>query len=433
MNIKFNILILAFCLGIHVNAQEQLSFDAALQQTLANNYDIQLAAIDEEVAINNASLANNGYLPSLNGSGNYNWNYYEGKNKLATETRTFEANSAYTFGASVTASYRLFEGMGRRYRYKQSQESLKLTQLQVEQIIQNTILELSNLYYEVARLVESNQALATAVEISQQRLKRLGYEYDYGQVNQLEVLNAKVDLNNDSIALVNGIQSLETTKRNLNYVMGRDVEQELSVDQKVDIRYGITKEEVLAATESQNLDLQLAKSNLQINQYAIGQAKSAWLPSIDANAGYNFSGNENPNSPFLVGSQTSGPQAGVSLSWSLFNGQNNVAVKNAKLGLKSQQISQAAMEQNIRSQALNAFTAYQNALFVLRSQSDNIATAEDNFNRSKETYERGQIDAITFRQAQLNLLNAQQALSQAKYAAKNAELQLLAVMGELVE
>ena len=34
MNIKFNILILAFCLGIHVNAQEQLSFDAALQPRL---------------------------------------------------------------------------------------------------------------------------------------------------------------------------------------------------------------------------------------------------------------------------------------------------------------------------------------------------------------------------------------------------------------
>ncbi len=433
MKTKISVLVFVLWIGQSGHAQEFLTFDAALKLTLANNYAIQLAEVDEEVAANNATLANNGYLPSLNGSGNYNWNYYEGKNKLATETRTFEANNSYNFGASITASYRLFEGMGRTYRYKQSQESLKFTQLQVEQIIQNTILELSNLYYEVARLEESNQALAKAVEISQQRLERLGYEYEYGQVNQLEVLTAKVDLNNDSIALVNGLQALENTKRNLNYVMGREVEQDITVEKTLDIRRGITKEEVLTAMESNNLDLQLAKSNLQMNQYAIGQSKSAWLPSIDANAGYNFSGNENPNSPFLIGSQTTGPQAGLSLSWTLFNGQNNVAVKNAKLGLKSQQINQEATQQSIRSQALNAYTSYQNALFVLRSQSDNIATAEDNFNRSKESYERGQIDAITFRQAQLNLLNAQQALSEAKYAAKNAELQLLAIMGQLVE
>ncbi len=43
------------------------------------------------------------------------------------------------------------------------------------------------------------------------------------------------------------------------------------------------------------------------------------------------------------------------------------------------------------------------------------------------------VGSVEFRQAQLNLLRAELLLSQAIYDAKNAELQVLALMGELVE
>ena len=82
---------------------------------------------------------------------------------------------------------------------------------------------------------------------------------------------------------------------------------------------------------------------------------------------------------------------------------------------------------------MNAYATNQNLLFVLRSQKDNLATAKDNFKRSEESYKLGQISSVEFRQAQLNLLNAEQALSKAKYDAKNAELQVLAIMGALVQ
>lgn len=416
-----------------IYAQDLLTFDKALELTLANNYDIQLASVNEEIADNNSSLSNNNYLPTLSAAGNYNWTYYGGKNFLANETRTFDPNRAYNYGGSVTASYTLFEGMGRRYRYKQSQVNLKFSQLQLEQIIQTTILELSRLFHEVGRLEESVSNFEKALEISKTRLQRATYNYEYGQANKLEMLNAKVDLNNDSITLITAVQDLENQKRNLNYVMGQEVDTDLTVDVQVNIKENIVLEEVIAGSEERNLDLRIAESNLQMNRYAIGDSKSAWLPRIDANAGYLYNGNENPNSPFLIGSQSSGPQAGLTLSWNLFNGRNNMAIQNAKLNLQSREIEQQSMEQRVRSEALNAYNTYRNSLFILRAQADNLSTAKDNFDRSQSAYQLGQINSIDFRLAQLNLLNAAQALSKAKYDAKNAELRVLAVMGSLVE
>ena len=80
----------------------------------------------------------------------------------------------------------------------------------------------------------------------------------------------------------------------------------------------------------------------------------------------------------------------------------------------------------------NAWGDYQNALFVLEVQQKNLQTNLDNFNRSRERYQLGQISSVDFRVAQLNLLNAVLDRSQAKYNAKLAELLLLQVSGELL-
>ena len=59
-------------------------------------------------------------------------------------------------------------------------------------------------------------------------------------------------------------------------------------------------------------------------------------------------------------------------------------------------------------------------------------TSENNFERTKEQFKIGQVNSIEFRQAQLNLLNAELSRNQAKYDAKLAELQLLQLSGELL-
>ena len=423
--------LLLFC-GTTASAQE-LSFDKALTLTLANNYDILMAEVEEEIAENSASKANNGFLPTLNATGGYNWTRFGGEFQTREETRQLDPNNSYNYNATAELNYTLFDGQGRKYRYLQAKGNHQLSELQLQLTIQTTVVELSRIYYEVARLEENVVAFQKALDISKDRLTRAEYGYEYGQAKQLDVLNAKVDLNADSISLVTGIQELENLKRNLNFIMGQPIAQELQVDKEVELTALFVEAEVLASAEENNLQLRLAKSNMALNEFAIGSSKSNWLPTIGANAGYNYRGQDDPNGAFVLGSQNFGPQAGLTLSWNLFDGVSNTQVKNAKLGLKSSQLEQQSLNQSITSQAMNGYATYRNLLFVMRASKDNIATAEDNFNRSEESYKLGQINAVEFRQAQLNLLTAEQALSKAKYDAKNAELQLLAVMGTLLK
>jgi len=69
---------------------------------------------------------------------------------------------------------------------------------------------------------------------------------------------------------------------------------------------------------------------------------------------------------------------------------------------------------------------------VLRIQQEAMRAAELNFERTRELYQSGLLTALQFRQAQLDLANAQRQAVVAGFDAKVAELQLLRASGGLL-
>ena len=116
-------------MGSLTYGQSVLTFEAALAKTLENNFEIQLSQVDQKVATNNADRSANGYLPTLSGSGAYNWTFYQGTNQLITEDLKHDANISYTYNAGLTLSYYIFEGFGRTYRYHQAVGNKELSAL----------------------------------------------------------------------------------------------------------------------------------------------------------------------------------------------------------------------------------------------------------------------------------------------------------------
>ena len=109
------------------------------------------------------------------------------------------------------------------------------------------------------------------------------------------------------------------------------------------------------------------------------------------------------------------------MSWNLFNqGSQQVGIKNAKIALASTELQEKQIEQEVLRDLLNAEGAYRNAVEVYRLQQENVVTASDNFERSKNQFDLGQITSIELRQAQINLLNAELTGVQAKFSAKLA-------------
>ncbi|WP_282148827.1 TolC family protein [Algibacter lectus] len=434
MNIKIVFFSIVFLLQAPMFAQELITPEKAVSLALENNYGIKIAKTDVEIAENNADILNSGYLPTLTGNAGANYNLDDTEVGFSDGTnRVLNGAESSSYNASVDLDYTLFDGLGRSYDYKQFKETKQLTELQARETIENTIVELFTIYYNVAELIENKDAVAQTLAISKDRLIRAQYQFDYGQANKLASLNAEVDINNDSISLMNTLQELNNAKRDLNFVLGNTIPYDFTIDTEVAFDNLYDRSELLAKTRNNNISILQVNKNIDINALEIKSETSAYLPTVGLSGSYGWNKNNNNAASFAAYSINTGLSAGLSLSWNLFDGGSTITnVRNAKVNLEAQKILKEQLLVSIVRDFNNAWDDYENKLSVYRLQEHNIKTAQNNFDRTEEQFKLGQINSIEFRQAQINLLNAELSRNQAKYLAKIAEMQMLQISGDLL-
>lgn len=442
--LKISLIFLFICGTL--GAQEKLlSKEEAVNVALENNFGIKVAKNQVKIAENNKSTLNTGFLPTLTGNAGTTYqrddNTLEFPGRLNADGLPFQDVNIYKaeaqrYSSSLNANYTLFDGLGRFYNYKRLKEQYQLSELQARETIENTMLQLFSVYFEVARLSENENVLQKALEISAQRIKRAEYAFEYGQNTKLDILNAQVDVTNDSINLLNTRQQLANTKRDLNVVLSQDLNSKFEVDTLVSFISKLKLEEYVAESSSNNVALLQNEKNLAINAYDIKVNKSGYLPSLALNGTYGWGLNQSAASAFFPGSNNENSRnfvLGANLSWNLFDGGGTtVRVRNSKIAYENQELLKEQVALEVARDIQNAMAIYENRLNIFNIQEQNVITNQNNFERSKEQFQLGRITSIEFRQAQINLLNAETNKNLAKYDAKLAELQLLQLTGQLL-
>ncbi|WP_304141844.1 TolC family protein [Mesoflavibacter zeaxanthinifaciens] len=422
-----------FCIN-NLNAQQMLTKEEAVKLALDNNYDIKIANNNVLVAENNTSVLNSGYLPTVTGTAGATYNLdnteAEFSNGNSTVLNGAESNR---YNAGVSLNYTIFDGLGRHYNYKRLKEQYQLSELQARETIENTIVQLFSVYYNVAQLSENLETLDQTLLVTKDRLVRAEYQFDYGQNTKLEVLNAEVDINTDSINIINTKQDLKIAKRDLKLVLGETFTEDFNVETEVDFLLQFKKDSLFKKAKQRNVALLQTEKNIAISQLDIKSGKSAYLPTLGLTGSYGWNKNNNNAASFVTVSTNTGLSGGLNLSWNLFDGGATMTrVRNAKVNLETQQLQKENILLSIQRDFDNAWDDYMNKLEIYNIQEKNIITAQNNFDRTQEKFKIGQVNSIEFRQAQLNLLNTELSRNQAKYAAKLAELQLLQISGELL-
>ena len=323
-----------------IQAQEVLTKEEAVAQTLENNFGIKIANNNLKIADNNKSLLNSGFLPTLDGIAGAN---YDQNDQEATfqdgSVRAIDGAETTRYNASLNVNYTLFDGLGRWYDYKRLKEEYNLSELQARETIETTMIQLFTVYFEAARISENIDVLEETYANTKDRLQRATYSFEYGQTNKLDVLNAEVDLVNDSINLMNQRQLLRNTQRDLNIVLNRELEVTFDVDTTVTFLPALKMEEFLGEGQENNVRMLQAKSNMTINDYSLKSAKSIFLPTIGLTGSYGWNEGNFPATNFLSSSTSTGVSAGVNLTWNLFDGGRGITqIKNARILLDSQDI-----------------------------------------------------------------------------------------------
>tara|TARA_B100001758_G_scaffold40992_1_gene32155 strand:- start:2850 stop:4169 length:1320 start_codon:yes stop_codon:yes gene_type:complete len=430
-----NILFVLFLIALNVTAQEELTISSAIKKTLENNLDIEVSENFKRIAKNNSSILNNNYLPNIQLGSEINTNIQS----IEIETPsgisgTLDDTQTDNSSAVLSIDYNIIDASGRKYNYKKSKELYSKSNLEVQEIIENTILQLFTVFFEVGRLSEEKEILKNSLDISKRRYERRLLEFEYGQTNNLEVLNAEVDVNSDSINLLNTSKKLFNARSDLNLIMNVDLEREFNINTNIDFLAQDEINRIFSNDIKNNTRLLIIEKDIIISNLERKIAKSSYLPTLGliGSYGWNESINDNPYA-FYNKSISDGFSAGINIRWDIFRGGKKIiANKNAKIGQENSELAKKKTVLELKKELRNAYQTHLNNLFILEVQRKNLSTNKNNFDRNIERYKIGQVSSIEFRRAQLNLLNAELSESSAKYQAKISEAYFLKISGEII-
>ncbi len=435
MNKILNIILVFILTTSGLVAQENLTLFKAVKNTLENNLDIKISENLQEIAKNNSSILNNNYLPNIQLGSDINTNVQnieiETPSGIAGALDNTQTDNS---SAVLSINYNLIDASGRKYNFKKSKELFSKSKLEVKEIIENTLLQLLTVYFEVGRLTEEEKILKNALDISRRRYQRKLSQYEFGQTNNLEVLNAEVDVNTDSISLLNLSNRLNNAKRDLNLIMNVNLESKHSIDTELSFINKDDLSNLFLNDIKNNTSYLISEKDIIISDLDKKAIKFSYLPTLGLNGsyGWNESINDNPYA-FYNKSISDGFSAGINIRWDIFRGGKKIiANKNASINQENFKLNKEKITLTLRKELKNAFQSHLNNLFILDAQNQNFETNKNNFERNLERYNVGQVSSIEFRRAQLNLLNSELSKNAAKYRAKISEAYFLKLSGELI-
>ncbi len=412
-NIKILIGLLMFSTSLF--AQDALTLDTAIEIALENNLNIKVAKSNAEVISNNATKGNAGLLPTVG---------------LGTSTNYSEyASDEISSSGNVNLSYTLFNGFGGRYTYKllniQKEQGELKTRYQIENIISSVI----SGFYDLSKNSDDLNVAKNNLDISKDRLNRNEAKYEYGNINKLGVLNAKVDFNRDSSSYLKSQQYYDQSARELNVLLGRSADIKFVIVPDVSefraFDMNVLKEEAL----NNNANYLIKREQLKVDEFNEKKAKSSRLPSLKLNSAYNYYENK------VVGTNSNTRwTGGLTLSMNLFDGKKKkTTIANSKIQKQISLYEEEEHRLQLEKDLVNAYSSYEYNLQVLSLEEDALEASKLNFEQSREYYHLGQISSTTYREAQLNYIEAQNKRSAARYLAKNSEIDLELLSGTLLK
>lgn len=425
--------VLAF--AVSADAQRVLTLKECLETGLQNNYDLLIVRNEQQIAANNATAANAGMLPSLDLSAGYsgaadNTTTYPREG----ESQTIKGAYDQVVDVGVGLGWTIFDGFKLRTNYKKLQEMKTLgvlkTRLEVEDFVANLTAEYYNLIQQTLRLKNYRYAVA----LSRERLRITEARYRIGDFSRLDWLQARVDFNADSSQYMSQQELVTASRIRINELMAhKDVREDcFARDSVIDVNAALKWEELESNMNEMNSELLIANRNTAISELELKAIKSRNYPYLNLSAGYGYTrqlyGKNDPK-----GRGTLGPNVGLKLGFTIFDGNRRREQRNARIEVENAQYTQEQLQQSLMADLATFWQAYTNNLEVINLEQQNLVAAKENYEIAMERYLLGDLPGIEMREAQKSLLDAEERILTAEYNTKLCEISLMQISGSILE
>lgn len=417
------------------SAQDTLQLVDAVALALANEHGILIARNEAALAREFATAGNAGLLPRLEALGRGTYSDQDTRLDFIEGIPDVEADGVEStlLSGTLGLNWVVFNGMGNFHALERSRLEADLADLNTRARMELTVSQVVTLYYALAGLEEDVLINTRILEISLERYRRLEDRAALGGAGRLDVLNALVDLRADSANHVLSRQRLARTGHDLNVLLGRSPTGTVRASRRITFAEDLDGDRLVSEALQRNVQLLSATMRVRAAEVDERSARSLMWPRLDLNAGYGVSDQRNEVG-IILGTTNQGINGGLNLNMPLFDGGRiRTQMESARLRAESAAIAEDQARLQVERDVRNAFVTWAAQREVQRIQGHAVGTARINFERTSELFYSGQLTSLQFRQAQLDLADAERRNVLAGFETKVAELILLQASGGLLD
>lgn len=428
----FFVSLLLFAAGIRpVYSQSTLTLDEAIQLGLENNYGIHRFQNNLEIASNNRSLGNAGFLPSLTLSASQTERIEDSEFETGGNAETTSGARSSVSNAALNLDWIIFDGLRMFTAYDRLGEIEQITDYQLRLEMELLAARIINAYFNITRISEQLIVLENSVDVSLERIEIEETKLDLGSGSEYDLLQAESDLNADRAAVLREKNLLMEAKITLNQLMAREPSEDFNVENEIPVNRNLSEDELRQKLMAENSELAIARLTQRVAKLEADELKGERYPEIAISSGYSFNRNE-AGGGFIRFNETTGFLIGISARVNLFDGFNTSRrVQNAQINHKNALLQLEEDKLRLESDFLAVFRTYQNSLELIELEQDNLEKAEQTLDIAMERFRLGSISSLELREAQRTFLSAENRLINAKFEAKLAETELLQLSGDL--
>ena len=421
-------------LAWNTQAQEVLALDQAIAASLEHNHNLKIAELSSQQAANAATMGNAGMLPNIVATAGANVSQQNSNLEFATgQTQDVEGAQSMSQNMSLGISQTLFAGGRIQRSYALLKTAEQSASLAEQQAMETTIAMVWSQYTGLALLQRSVVTAQQVLLFSAQRYERAMLTNSLGGSNTTERLSAEVDLNRDSINLLEVQAQYQLAKNSFATYIGWENSDFMVAESGITDAINATDlpDDLLANLRENNSALLLAQTPVNAAGLQEKLQQSTLFPTIAAQASYGLNQSQ-AEAGFLTASQQQGLNAGISLQYNLFSGfQSKTQRQNAALEVLKAQEQLDLVSETLENTLANAMDVFNNAIKIAAIETKNMEVAERRLMRMSELHALGKASSLELREAQIAWLNANNGMYSAQFQAVNAKITVLALVGSL--
>jgi outer membrane protein TolC len=406
-------------------AQQQITLRNAIDTALRNNYDIQISKNYVEIAKMNNTYGVAGGLPYVSANAGNNASATTSKQIFndATPDYNLSNKGENVVNAGVSAGIVLFNGFKITATKERLSRLQNLSEIQLNQQIQNIIADIMITYYDIIRQQNYLKIIQNSLDVSRQKMDIINVKKNVGMADAVETLQAQSDVNSAWQLLETQKLVIEQNKSDLLLLISAKKQMEFLVTDTIIIDQTLQLDSIINYL-NRNPQYLSAEQQILINEQIVKEVSAQRYPSVKLNAGYDFY-QANLNKGAMTMNKNYGPTAGINMQIPIFNGNIYKTQKDvAKINVNNSKLEMESLQNSLTTQAIKTYRSYSTTLQQIEAQRKNFEMTRQLVEVVMQQFHVSQATILDVKAAQTSFENAAYLLVNLQYSAKVAEIEL---------